>query len=335
MGAPILVDGDKGEIIIDPEARTLEAKADVCRPTALVLGAVPATPGFRVLANINRSAEVAHAVQMKAEGVGLYRTEIEVLASGRVHDEDEHYERYTAVLEAMKGRPVCIRLLDLGGDKPASFLGLRPEENPVLGCRGARLLLCRPELLRPQARAIARASRLGPIRVLYPMITSLERFVELRAAFEAMTCDLPSRALEHGVLLEVPAACLQARQILAIADFACIGTNDLIQYLFAADRNNREVAADYAADSPVLWSLIRSIATAAAAVGKDVTICGELAAEPENVERIVGAGITAVSVNPRCIPSVRRAAAAVSAASVVTADDRSPGRLGSPWAGSG
>jgi phosphoenolpyruvate-protein kinase (PTS system EI component) len=309
-GSRILVDGNTGEIIINPSARTLANVARLRRNAAPHGGVVHATPELQVLANINRSTEVVEAVNMEAEGVGLYRTEMELLAAGRLYDEEEQYEQYAAVVEAMGAQPVYIRLLDLGADKSAAFIDLPPEENPQLGRRGARLLLGRPDLLRPQARAIARASRRGPLRVLYPMITSLERFLELKASFEEVTSDLPIPRLQHGVLLEVPAACLQAAEILAVADFACIGTNDLIQYLFAADRNNEDVACDYAVDSPVLWSLIGSIATAADQARKDLLICGELAGDPDNLSRIMDAGIRSVSVHPRRIPDVRRAVAA-------------------------
>jgi phosphoenolpyruvate-protein kinase (PTS system EI component) len=308
MGSRILVDGDRGEVIVNPSERSLERAANLRRAAALLLGAVRPIAGFQVLANINRASEVDEAVRMDAEGIGLYRTETELLARGRPSDEEEQYELYAAVLASMGERPVYIRLFDLGADKAPRFLDLPPEDNPQLGCRGARLLLSRCDLLRPQARAIARASRLGPVRVVYPMITSVDRFLELRNAFQEMIADVPSGRLLHGVLLEVPAACLQAAELLAAADFACIGTNDLVQYLFAADRNNKNVASDYLTDSPVLWSLLADIARAAGDAGKELTICGELAGDPENVERIVHAGISVVSVAPKRIPGVRRAA---------------------------
>ena len=148
-------------------------------------------------------------------------------------------------------------LLDLGADKAAAWLGMPQEGNPALGCRGARLLLSRPDLLRTQARAIARAAVDHPIHVVYPMIIDLEQFQMVRSSFEAAVADLQPSALRHGVLFEVPSACLQARQILREADFGCIGTNDLIQYLFAEDRSNEVVTKDSRYDHPALWVAVQ------------------------------------------------------------------------------
>lgn len=304
-GTEILVNGDIGEVVIwpSPERVAQVGKRDVeprdTRP-------VEPVAAVRVLANISVAADVKHAVQMKAEGVGLYRTEFEFMAAGRVLSEDEQFERYAAVVKAMKGAPVTLRLLDIGGDKQADYLGLPQEANPVLGLRGARLLQKRPELLNVQARAMARASMEGPLNVLYPMIVDVAQFVSLRGQFLEAVRDVPAGTIRHGAMFEVPSACLDAEALFKVADFGSIGTNDLYQYLFAIDRDNELVAWDFRPDHPVFWSLIRRVAKAAAAAGKPLSVCGELAGMNEYILKLMEAGVNSVSVNSHLISSVRR-----------------------------
>jgi phosphoenolpyruvate-protein kinase (PTS system EI component) len=209
----------------------------------------------------------------------------------------------------MVGRGVCIRLLDLGNDKTAEWLKATPQRGALVGHRGARLLLASPDLLREQARALARASVHGPVQVLYPMISDVEQFLELRALFDQAVVDLKPVGLQHGVLFEVPAACLAARQLMDAADFGCIGTNDLIQYLFAADRSDGDAVSHSRFETAaVLWDLIQSMSRTARQAGKPMTICGELAGNPELTCRIMQSGLTAVSTSPSRIAGVRRAA---------------------------
>ncbi|MEW5766226.1 MAG: putative PEP-binding protein [bacterium] len=222
--------------------------------------------------------------------------------------EDEQFERYTAVLKAMDGKPVNFRLLDIGSDKSLSFLDMPREENPSLGCRGARFLLERPDLLKTQARALARASLHGPVNVMYPMITDIEQFRKLKNMFNEAIADLAGGEINHGLMFEVVSAALQAREILKIADFGSIGSNDLIQYLFAVDRDNERVAYDYDPNRDVFWSLIGEIARAASEMGKPLSICGELAGEPKYIPKLIELGMRIVSVSPRLIPKVRMAA---------------------------
>jgi phosphoenolpyruvate-protein kinase (PTS system EI component) len=243
-----------------------------------------------------------------AEGIGLYRTEFELLQVARVLTEEEQVTRYQAVLAAAAGRPVTFRLFDLGSDKQFPALGIPAETNPALGWRGARLLLGRPELFGDQARAIVRAAAGQPVRVLYPMITDAAQFLELKRRFLNATGELDVRHISHGVMFEVPAACLEADSVLAVADFASIGTNDLTQYLFAVDRDNDLVAGDFSADQPALWRVLDLLVQAAAAAGKSLTLCGELGGNPLVVPRLIGLGLRTVSVAPRLITSVRAAA---------------------------
>ena len=307
-GTDLLVDGDKGEVIAWPSEDTIRR----AKPGRSIVVRTPPTvgpvPGVTVMANISESTEAARAVAQDAEGIGLYRTELEFLAAGRLLTEDEQLQRYASVVATMAGQPVCIRLLDIGGDKGAPFFDLPEEENPQLGLRGSRLLLSRDDLLRPQARAIARASQDGPVDVLYPMVVDCQQFVELKTAFLEATADLPSGQLRHGVMFEVPSACLQARELLQVAEFGSIGTNDLIQYLFAIDRNNTLLAGEAMSDHSILWSLLSQIAIAAQEAGRVVSVCGEVASEPRFLPLLKELGLTTMSVAPRLIPELRLAA---------------------------
>ncbi len=307
-GQEVLLNGKTGEVILRPREETVAAYPRARRAPAVSAEVVGPLRGFKVMGNMSLVNELAGILKMQAEGIGLYRTEFECFAAGRMLTEDEQYERYAEVARAMKGLPFYIRLLDFGGDKPAPFLRIPEEDNPSLGYRGARLLLGEPEVLAPQARAIARASAHGPIHVMYPMIIHLEQFVKLREIFLDSVRGLPAGEIKHGVMFEVPSACLQASDILEEADFGSIGTNDLIQHLFAIDRNNDLVAPDYNPDHPVFWALLKEMAKAARMNGCPLTICGEIASQPQYIARILDLGISQVSVSPRFIGLSRSAA---------------------------
>ncbi|HOZ45526.1 MAG TPA: phosphoenolpyruvate--protein phosphotransferase [Candidatus Hydrogenedentes bacterium] len=326
-GAEVLIDGSTGTVVVWPSEDTVHRYAGLDRAGRAERAPVAPVAGFRVMANISHAGEVDDALRFQAEGIGLYRTEFEFLREGRALTEEEQFERYARVVEAVRPQAVTFRLLDIGGDKAAAFLNLPKEENPYLGFRGSRLLLGRPALLRDQARALARASRLGSVNAMYPMVTGLDQLRRLKALFADAIRDLEPGDLRQGVMFEVPSACLEARAILAEADFASIGTNDLIQYLFAVDRNNELVAADYCPDHEVLWALIADLAAAARAIGRPLSVCGEVAANPAYVHRIAEAGITRVSVSPRLIPRARLAAQRL-------ASDRSLGASGRRVSGS-
>lgn len=307
-GLEVLLNGGTGEVILSPGPATLRVYPSARRRGASRMHAVPPVPGICVHANISLCGETTQAMQMQAEGIGLYRTEFEFLAAGRLLDEEEQYARYSAVVRAMEGRPVSVRLLDFGADKDAAFLEIDSEENPCLGFRGARLLLGRPDIFLPQVRALARASQHGPIRVVYPMIVDVEQFLVLRERFLQGTADIPNVQLQHGVMFEVPSACIEAREILEVAEFGSIGSNDLIQYLFAVDRNNERVAHDYTPDKPAFWRVITEVARAASDAGRPLALCGELGGQPKYLPRLVAMGINTVSVSPRLIGLARMAA---------------------------
>lgn len=307
-GTEVLVNGNTGEVIIQPSEET-KARWEGQVSTGGAVSVVQPVGSLKVMANISTAAEAAEAVRMEAEGIGLYRTEFEFFAAGASLDEEAQHRLYTDVLGAMGSLPVLFRMLDIGADKPLDELALPKEDNPALGCRGARLLLLRPELMRPQARALARASRRGVVHVTYPMVTGVKQFRRLREAFGEMTSDIETGRILHGVMFEVPSACMEARSLLDEADFGSIGSNDLIQYFFAADRNNENVVGDFSPDHEVFWQLLESLVAAADATGKDLSLCGELAADTQYTAKLISIGLRAVSVSVRHIPVVRRAAA--------------------------
>jgi len=304
-GTDVLVDGNKGEVIIWPSPKTLAQYPDLDRPKDPAVKAVDPIKGLRVYANLSVANAAKEALDQNAEGVGLYRTEFEFFSAKRLLSEDEQTERYVHVLKAMKGRPVYFRMLDLGGDKGADFLIFPKEQNPALGFRGSRFLLGHPEIFRIQARALARASVHGPIHVMYPMVIDLPQFLLLRKKFEEETADVSQGEIRHGLMFEVPSACLDAEEIFKEAHFGSLGTNDLIQYLFAVDRDNEFVSYDHHPDRKSFWTLVRHVAQAAHKHRKPLSACGELAADPVYARKLMAAGINTLSVSPRAITGLR------------------------------
>lgn len=307
-GELVLMNGGTGEVFIWPTQRTIE----LCPALNRIPAPSPNVPGalksIFVMANINVAADAALADAVTADGIGLYRTEYEFLAAGRPLSDREQYDRYEQVILRMGDRPVYFRLLDFGGDKAAPFLGLPEEDNPALGFRGARLLQARPDLLFPQVRALARLSVKRPIHVMYPMITEFEQFIRIKTLIEQQTEDIAGAQLIHGVMFEVPSACLDAERLFSVADFGSVGSNDLTQYLFAVDRNNQHVAYDFQHDRPVFWNLLALVGRAAKNAGKPLGLCGEMGSQPEYLPRLIDAGIGSTSVSPRLVPQVRMAA---------------------------
>ncbi len=305
-GTKVLVDGESGEVVVWPSEQTL-AGVEMRVPAEVEEPSEP-VEGLRVLANLSIAEETDIARRHRAEGVGLYRTEMEFFAADRLLDEDEQAERYVRVVRAMEGRPVAFRLLDLGGDKPSPLFEFPPEDNPSLGLRGLRYLLKHPDLLTSQARALARASGEGPVQIMYPMVTGAEQFEQARKIVDEAVGEVDHGRIEHGPMFEVPSAIRDADRLLAGADFASVGSNDLLQYLFAVDRNNVHVAEDYVPDQPAFWQALEDVVRAAGKAGVPISICGELAADPAYVRRLMDMGFETVSVSVRLIPGIRRAA---------------------------
>ena len=263
---------------------------------------------MEVFANIGSAADAARAVEQGAEGVGLLRTEFLFLDRAEPPSEDEQVEVLSEIARAMEGRPVVVRTLDAGADKPLPFLRQEPEDNPFLGRRGIRLSLAEPELLRTQLRAILRVAAEHPLKVMFPMVATLDEVRAARALLADARDGLGSGAeLEVGVMVEVPALALQAAQFAPEVDFFSIGTNDLAQYTMAAERGNAALAALLDVSRPPVFALIAAVTEAADAHGRWVGVCGELAGEPDAAVVLAGLGVRELSMAPSRIPAVKAA----------------------------
>lgn len=304
-GTDVLINGDTGEVVLWPTEETLSCYPQLKLPPPEPVKAVEPIAELKVMANLNLARTVREVIDSRAEGIGLYRTEFELFSAGKLLTEDEQYERYANVLKAMEGKPVYFRMFDIGGDKNASFLKIPREENPYLGLRGSRYLLGHRDLFRTQARALARASIHGRVYVMYPMVIDLEQFLELKKAFLEETKRIKTGEIKHGIMFEVPSVCLDAEELFRAVDFGSIGTNDLIQYLFAVDRNNETVAYDHHPDRKAFWKLIGHVARAARKHRKPLSVCGELASDPVYARKLIREGVRTVSVATKMITGLR------------------------------
>lgn len=304
----ILINGNTGELIINPDKDTLNKYRAAINQPHKSLQVVEPLPFFTVMADIDRYLDVQKAVMVKADGIGLYRTEFEMLGKGRILSEAEQIACYQHVVDSMRGKPVYIRLFDLGSDKSAPWLGIKSEDNLAMECRGARLLLSRPELVKTQARAIAKVSRSVPVNVIYPMISGLDEFLQLRRIFSDAITGIDHVNIRHGIMFEVPSACLQAEELYQVMDFGRIGSNDLVQYLFACDRTHDNYNYHDLANDPAVWKVIKNLADVAHMANKPLELCGAMAAFPEFIPRLIELGINTISTGPEYIAAARRAA---------------------------
>lgn len=324
----ILIDGEGGEVIVHPTATDLSRYRTWQRESAqrgkqLALLADRDTRtrdgvAIALHANAESSADIALARASGAAGIGLYRTEFLFLQRRELPDEEEQFQAYREVVLGMGGLPVTIRTLDLGADKAdSSGLTLDDEENPALGVRGVRLSLRHPQLMRTQLRAILRASAYGPVRILVPMICAVEEMTTTRALLRDCARDLRSAGheiaenVELGAMIEVPAAAIALPTMIRQLDFIAIGTNDLVQYTLAVDRNNDHLANLYDPLHPaVLRLLAQTIATAQRA-GKRVSLCGEMAGDRRYTALLLALGLTDFSMHPGVLLEVREAIGAL------------------------
>ncbi|MEQ4573324.1 MAG: phosphoenolpyruvate--protein phosphotransferase [Gammaproteobacteria bacterium] len=315
-GTPAIIDGNSGRLYLSPtetdlaSARAWIAAQQQVREREAAQRAQPAqtTDGHRVDigANVNLPDQVPLALEQGAEGVGLMRTEFLFLERGSTPGEDEQYQTYRAMAQALDGRPLIVRALDIGGDKQVAHLELPREENPFLGVRGARLLLRRPDLLEPQLRALYRAAKDGArLSIMFPMITSVPELVALRGICERIRAGLDAPQVPVGIMIEVPAAAAQADVLARHADFFSIGTNDLTQYVLAIDRQNPELAAEADSLHPAVLRAIRATVEGARAHGRWVGVCGGLAGDPFGAALLAGLGVDELSMTPNDIPAVK------------------------------
>jgi phosphotransferase system enzyme I (PtsI) len=308
-GQTVIVDAAAGTVTSDPTAEELERAAQraAARRSS---DAAPLTPGaladgtpIPLLANLGKPADAADAVARGAEGVGLFRTEFLFLSASQAPTVAQQRQSYQELLAAFPGQKVVVRLLDAGADKPLAFLNDAHEENPALGLRGLRALRASEDILREQLTALAEADAAtdADLWVMAPMVTTVEE----TAYFTGLAREYGLKTA--GVMVEVPASALLADRVLAHADFASIGTNDLTQYTMAADRMLGSVAAFQNPWHPAVLRLVREVGAAGARVGKPVGICGEAAADPLLAVVLVGLGATSLSMAPSALADVRHA----------------------------
>jgi multiphosphoryl transfer protein len=314
-GTMLVVDGGTGEIHVDPSADLVDdyrrRAADLAarRTRDLAAAGQPATTGdgtpVSVAANLGSVADARAAFAAGADEAGLVRTEFLFLGRSTAPDVTEQEEEYAAIAEALGGRRAVLRTLDVGGDKPLSYLPMPAEENPFLGVRGLRLALERPELLRDQLAAVCRVARRSPTSVMFPMVSTAAELRAARAALESAAGPegLPE-GLRVGMMVEVPAAALKIESFLPHLDFVSIGTNDLTQYALAAERGNPGVAALSDALDPAVLQLVDHVCQAAR--GRvDVAVCGEVAADEVAAPLLIGLGVRELSVGPHAVPRVK------------------------------
>ncbi|TCP11138.1 phosphocarrier protein HPr /phosphoenolpyruvate--protein phosphotransferase /PTS system D-fructose-specific IIA component (F1P-forming) (Frc family) [Crenobacter luteus] len=315
-GTPAILDGQTGRLYLEPSdadvasARAWIAQQQERKAREEAERSQPATTrdghATEIAANVNRPDQVADAIGWGAEGVGLMRTEFLFLERDHAPDEEEQYQTYLSMLEALDGRPLVVRALDIGGDKQVAHLNLPHEENPFLGVRGARLLLRRPDLLEPQLKALYRAAKSGlPLAIMFPMITSIKEVITLRAICERIRAELDAPVVQIGIMVEVPAAAALADKLAEHVDFFSIGTNDLTQYVLAIDRQHPDLAAEADSLHPAVLRLIRRTVDGAAQYQRWVGVCGGLAGDPFGAALLVGLGVSELSMSPRDIPAVK------------------------------
>jgi phosphoenolpyruvate-protein phosphotransferase len=311
-GQAVLLDGDEGTLIIDPPA---DAVATVGTSAEAATDAEPAVTrdGRRIEVGCNAAGvdDALRAAAAGADGIGLLRSEFLFLGSDRLPSEDEQVAVLEAVSTAMGGRPVILRTLDVGADKPLPALPQPPEANPALGVRGLRLqLLRRPDLLLDQLRAALRVSARHPLRLMFPMVSTLDELRQAKALLAQARRDInPSSAdgtgMPVGIMIEVPAAAVGADVLAAEVDFFSLGTNDLTQYLFAADRTNPELAPLADSLHPAMLRIIDQVVKAAHRRHRWVGVCGEMASDLRAVPLLVGLGIDELSVHPPVVARVK------------------------------
>ncbi|WP_028580717.1 phosphoenolpyruvate--protein phosphotransferase [Desulfogranum japonicum] len=314
-GVTVILDGSKGTLRINPseelinETITRQAALREQKEKDLAAASEPAVTvdGHRleVVANIGGVDEAREAVKLGGEGVGLLRSEFLFLDRMTPPGEDEQYQVYRDALLALEGRPMIVRTLDVGGDKPLPYLPMPVEENPFLGQRGIRIGLERPELFRVQARAVLRAGAHGPVRIMFPMVATIEELRDAKAMLEEERVKLDVPAIEIGIMIEVPSTAIMAGIFAAEVDFFSIGTNDLTQYTLAMDRGHPKLASKIDALHPAVLSMIVHSVAGAHSHGKWVGVCGGLASAPEAVPVLLGLGVDELSVSVPALPAIK------------------------------
>ncbi|MFO7666289.1 MAG: phosphoenolpyruvate--protein phosphotransferase [Desulfobacterales bacterium] len=317
----IIIDGTTGIVILNATDQTLseymelkarfeEHRAFLSRGSHLKAETLDGL-SLQIMGNIELPEEVVSVLDHGGDGIGLYRTEFQYLSRNEFPSEDELFDKYKDVVEVMGQRPVTIRTLDINGDKAVANSNGSQEANPALGLRAIRYCLKRPDIFRTQLRAILRAAAFGNVRILIPMISSLDELRDTKKLLNEAAHSLEkegkayNKNIEFGIMIEVPSAVIMADAMAQEADFFSIGTNDLIQYTLAIDRGNREVAHLYHPFHPAILRMIKHVTDIGKEKGIKVFMCGEMAGDPFNVPVLLGLGIDELSMNPQSIPAVK------------------------------
>jgi phosphotransferase system enzyme I (PtsI) len=322
-GESVILDGDHGRVIIDPDDETLarvqhsQARSQRVRDRLGEMGSLPSETqdGQRVTicGNIEFPEEVRQCIKRGADGVGLYRTEFLFLSGNREPSESDHYEAYCRVVEACGDLPVVIRTLDIGADKVPQLMADQFAEsaNPMLGLRSIRLSLRNTQMFKRQLRAILRASVHGNVRIMFPLVATLLEFRQAKMILMDVMEDLEDEGIPFqrnvpiGMMVEVPSAVILAEEFAREVDFFSIGTNDLIQYTLACDRSDPTVAHLYRSGDPSILRLIQMVLRAAEKHGKPVTVCGQMSSDPRFIPLLLGMGLRSLSATPQAIPRLK------------------------------
>jgi len=321
MGDRVIVDGFRGEVILNPSPAQIERysgarRAVIERETAAGRTAsLPSVTRDRVAvhlyANIGSQQDLPKVKEVGAEGVGLYRTELHFINREKIADEEEQYRDYSKIAASIAPGILVIRTIDIGGDKFFSAVPRKREPNPYLGMRAIRLSLRQPDVLKTQLRAIYRAANNGAIKLLLPMISSLEEVHQVKKIIRSVLRDLKKRNIPHkpdvplGLMVEVPSVAINILQFLDQVDFISVGTNDLIQYTLAVDRGNETVSSLYQPFHPAVLSLLAHIGRSAKTKNIEASVCGEIAADPLFTELLIGFGFRNLSMSSPFIPHVK------------------------------
>ncbi|MBZ5201903.1 phosphoenolpyruvate--protein phosphotransferase [Planomicrobium chinense] len=333
-GTLVIVDGLDGNIILDPDSETVaeyeEKKAQYDRQKAewakLKNEPTVTTDGHTVElgANIGTPKDTTGVLENGGEAIGLYRTEFLYMGRDQFPTEDEQYEAYSSVLKAMEGKPTVVRTLDIGGDKELSYLQLPHELNPFLGLRAIRLCLEMPDMFRTQLRALLRASVHGNLKIMFPMIATLDEFRQAKALIEDEKAKLQaegievSDSIEIGIMVEIPSTAVMADTFAKEVDFFSIGTNDLIQYTMAADRMNENVSYLYQPFNPAILRLVKMVIDASHREGKWTGMCGEMAGDEIAIPILLGLGLDEFSMSASSILKARSQISKLSKAEMAT-----------------
>jgi len=321
-GDLLILDGKSGTVIINPDAETvvkmqrnielLESFRQKTQEVSSQQSITECGTEIHLYGNIEFSHEIEQVIRKGGEGVGLYRTEFQYLISSSLPTEDELFEEYASAIRALDGRKLTLRTFDLGADKYTQAQAMEPERNPFLGLRSIRYCLQNQHLFRTQLRAIIRASAVGPLEVMFPLITCMNELRQAKLIFN----DVLEECIEEGfavapnipvgMMVEVPSAALMAATFTREVDFFSIGTNDLIQYTVAVDRGNERVASLYTAANPAVIKLVKSVIRAARRGKVETSLCGEIAGDPVYTMLLIGLGLRNLSLVPSQIPAIKQ-----------------------------